>query len=75
MRHLGQGRSESFGRYYLRQIAMGEGCNCAESLVVQESARHAARRSPGGEGGLDPSAKPSMVARLLSLFRRKYPCP
>lgn len=22
-----------FGKYYLRQIAMGEGCNCAEGLV------------------------------------------
>lgn len=75
MRHLGQGRGESFGRYYLRQIAMGEGCNCAESLVVHEAARHADRWSQHRQGGLDPAAKPSMVARLRSLLRRKPPIP
>lgn len=30
---LGQARPESFERYYLRQVAMGEGCNCAEQVL------------------------------------------
>jgi hypothetical protein len=32
---LGQARPESFERYYLRQVAMGEGCNCAELVLSQ----------------------------------------
>ncbi|HKY94951.1 MAG TPA: hypothetical protein VJL84_06570 [Kiloniellales bacterium] len=32
---LGQARPESFERYYLRQVAMGEGCNCAEQVLSQ----------------------------------------
>ena len=30
---LRQARPESFERYYLRQVAMGEGCNCAEQVL------------------------------------------
>jgi hypothetical protein len=32
---VGQARAESFERYYLRQVAMGEGCNCAELVLSQ----------------------------------------
>ena len=41
---LGQHRKESFARYYLRQVALGEGCNCAEHVLG--SRRSAAGRAP-----------------------------
>lgn len=53
---LGQARAESFERYYLRQVAMGEGCNCAE-LVLH---RHEQR----------PLAPSRLFAALRALFRR-----
>jgi len=36
---LGQARPESFERYYLRQVALGEGCNCAELLLGRRDQR------------------------------------
>ncbi len=70
MRGIGQGQGESFARYYLRQIALGEGCNCAEALVGRGSDRPLA-----GGGGLDRPRKGSMVARFKALFRRKPAAP
>lgn len=67
MSEIGRGRGESFSRYYLRQIALGEGCNCAEALLAPPK--------PTLAGGLDRPAKPSMVARIRSLFRRKPASP
>ncbi len=68
-------RGESFERYYLRQIALGEGCNCAEALVRGDGIGRDAGRLPAGEGGLDRPAKRSMVAGLHRLFRRKPAAP
>lgn len=70
MRGIGQGRGETFARYYLRQIALGEGCNCAEALVGRDP-----DRSPAAVGGLDRPRKGSMVARIKALFRRKPATP
>lgn len=78
MRGIGQGQGESFARYYLRQIALGEGCNCAEALVGREVALSRPEAGEGasrGVGGLDRPRKGSMVARIKALFRRKPAAP
>ena len=54
---LGQARPESFERYYLRQVAMGEGCNCAEQVLSQRD------QQPLEPGGL--------LDALRSLFRKR----
>lgn len=50
MHGIGQHRRESFARYYLRQVAVGEGCNCAEQVL-------GSRPSPARPAGDVPSAR------------------
>jgi hypothetical protein len=54
---VGQARPESFERYYLRQVAMGEGCNCAEQVLSQREQR--------------PLASSGLLDALRSLFRKR----
>ena len=57
---LGQARPESFERYYLRQVAMGEGCNCAEQVLHQRDQRP-----------LQPSGLPrTLLDGLCALLRK-----
>ena len=58
---LGQARPESFERYYLRQVAMGEGCNCAEQVLSQRD------RQP-----LQSSGQPSGLLDGLRTLLRKF---
>jgi len=60
MHGIGQPRRESFARYYLRQVAMGEGCNCGEHVLGSRGP--AAPMAPAG-GGRGP------VRRLLGHLR------
>ena len=53
----GQARPESFERYYLRQVAMGEGCNCAEQVLSQRDQQ--------------PLTSSGIVEALRALFRKR----
>lgn len=55
---MGQQRAESFERYYLRQVAMGEGCNCGELVL-------------GKRGPAPSQAGPGLLRRLGGLLRGK----
>lgn len=54
---LGHARAESFERYYLRQVAMGEGCNCAEQVLSQRDQQ--------------PLTSSGIVEALRALFRKR----
>ena len=59
-------KRESFARHYLKHVALGEGCNCAES-VIRTMERPTIARVPG------PASRTfySWVASVMDRFRKR----
>jgi hypothetical protein len=66
-------RRESFERFYLSKVALGEGCGCAEHVTrMREIDTYAANRArtPGSSNIVPP-----FFALLARLFRRSASAP
>ena len=62
-------RRESFERFYLTKVALGEGCGCAEHVTrIREIETHAANRS---RAVASTHIVPPVFALLARLFRRR----
>lgn len=44
-------RSDSFENFYYTNVALGEGCGCAEKVIDVHDANHGVRRTALREGG------------------------
>ena len=60
----GSGRSDSFERYYLRHVAVNEGCGCAEQAIRRDRGE----AGPKEQGG---SLLPAPLGMLSRLFRTR----
>ncbi len=59
---------DSFERFYYRNVAISEGCGCAEQIIgSRDVAERAAKGLPRPER---PGVRPSRLRRLLGLLRR-----
>ena len=62
-------RRESFERFYLSKVALGEGCGCAEHVTrIREIDSYAANRA---RTPMAASPVPPVFALLARLFRRR----
>lgn len=59
-------RDQSFGKHYLKHVALGEGCNCAESMLRTFDRSPAKGDDPASIG----AAAGAWLARLLRGLRR-----
>ncbi len=62
----GHHRDESFARYYLRNVAVNEGCGCAESLLLRDRDLAA---SDSAVAAATPPAR-GLLASLKAVFGR-----
>lgn len=63
MQRDSHGNSGSFGEHYLKHIALGEGCNCAESVL------RTLAQSPRHDDGLEAVAQ-ALKARFTDVLGR-----
>ena len=64
----GPSRRQSFQDFYLRNVAISEGCGCAELVIRREHGDTVARGHGGGWLA-------QVLRRLIAIFRRRNTLP
>ncbi len=65
----GRGGGDSFERYYLRNVAINDGCGCAEQVIR----RGLVEDGPGPRGGSLLLAALGLLARLVRTGVKRAP--